>query len=308
VELTDLSIVNGCQTTVSLAEASDAAARDASVLARIVATPDSALVDKIIKFTNSQTPINVWDISARDRLQQRLQREMRELHPKWFYALRRGEFVALVDKSEYGRGASRRVLPFPKSAQFLAAVRGLPVEAYKDKARLFTTHKDRVFPHDTSVGDLLWSWHVGQAVERALAEYKERFGDDEPTAAILKRGARYFATAVTAELLRLRNGEDFISKVGVERLAHRALRDRLKKYANVGVAWYVSIIRTMVDAGSELPVLLRNVETSKVLRRRVAERMFEEEQAPAALKEKLPRLPGISGKAKRSRRASPETS
>lgn len=294
VELTDFSIVNGCQTTVSIGEASDAGARDASVLARVVAAPDPSLVDNIIRYTNSQTPINVWDISARDRLQQRLQREMSELDPKWFYALRRGEFETLPDKSEYGRGRDRRVLPFPQSAQYLAAVRGLPVEAYKDKARLFTAHKDRVFPHGTSVADLLWAWHIGQAVEAALKSFAGRFGDDPQTAALLKRGARFFSTAVTAHILRLRNGEDFISKVGIERLADRALLDRLGKYANIGVAWYVSIMRTMIEAGAELPVLLRNVETSTTIERRTAERMFEEEQAPDTLKEKLPLLPGIS--------------
>lgn len=294
VELTDFSVVNGCQTTVSLGEASAAAAREAAVLTRVVATPDPGLVDKIIRFTNSQTPINVWDISARDKVQLRLQRELDDLDPKWFYALRRGEFETLPNKSEYGKGAERRLLPFPQSAQFLAAVRGLPVEAYKDKAKLFTAHKDRVFPHDTSAADVLWSWYIGQSSEAALTEFSERFGDDEHTAAILKRGARYFAVAVVAHLLRLRNGDDFISKIAVSRLNDRALQDRLRKYANIGVTWYVSIVRSMMDAGSELPVLLRNVETSKELERRTAERLFEEEQAPEILKEKLPLLPGVT--------------
>jgi AIPR protein len=294
VKLTDFSIVNGCQTTVSLGEASDAATRDASVLARIVAAPEPELVDKIIRFTNSQTPINVWDISARDRLQQRLQRELGELDPKWFYALRRGELETRRDKNDYGRGDSRRVLPFPQSAQYLAAMRGMPVEAYKDKARLFTAHKDRVFPNDTSVSDLLWSWHVGRAVEDALKTYGGRFSEsDDRTAAILKRGARFFATAVTAHLLRLRNGNDFASKVPVDRLYDKALRDRLQKYANIGVAWYVSIMRTLMENGADLPVLLRNVHTARTLELRTEERLFEEEQAPDALDEKLPRLPGI---------------
>lgn len=104
---------------------------------------------------------------------------------------------------------------------------------------------------------------------------------------------------MTADLLRLRNGEDFIAKVSVNRLANNALRDRLKKYGTVGVSWYVGFMRAMMDAGSDLPVLLRNAETSKVIQHRTAERMFEEEQAPAALKEKLPLLPGTTAKTKR---------
>ena len=58
---------------MSIAEASDTAAGDVAVLARIVAAKPE-LVDRIIRFTNSQTPINVWDLSARDKTQQRLRK------------------------------------------------------------------------------------------------------------------------------------------------------------------------------------------------------------------------------------------
>ena len=63
----------------------------------------------------------------------------------------------------YGGGpyGKRRVLPFPSSAQFLASVRRLPVEAYKDKARLFTTHRDKVFPNEVKAPDVLWAWKLG---------------------------------------------------------------------------------------------------------------------------------------------------
>jgi len=152
-------------------------------------------------------------------------------------------------------------------SQISADIR-LRVPASCGSRGLFTAHKDRVFPHETSVADLLWSWHIGRAVEAALKSYAQRFGDDPQTAAILKRGARFFSTAVTAHMLRLRNGDDFISKVGIERLADRALQERLRKYANIGVAWYVSITRTMIESGAELPVLLRNVDTSKTIGRR----------------------------------------
>jgi hypothetical protein len=116
LDLTDFSIVNGCQTTVSIAEASATAAKEVSVVARVIAAEDPELVDKIIRYTNSQTPINVWDISARDKLQQRLRKDLSELDEPWFYALRRGELEALTDKEKFGKRGNRRILPFPLSS------------------------------------------------------------------------------------------------------------------------------------------------------------------------------------------------
>jgi hypothetical protein len=293
LDLTDFSIVNGCQTTVSIAEASDAAQQDVAVTARIIAAEDPELIERIIRFTNSQTPINVWDISARDKLQQRLRTELSKLDPPWFYALRRGELETLADKDKYGRRGERRVLPFPLSAQYLAAFRGLPVEAYKEKALLFTVHKDGVFPPDTEPRDLLWAWAVGQAVDRAIPAIREEMGGDDVAAAILKRGARFFVTAIVGELLRDRNGDDFVARVGVDNLFTNAMGERLRKYSMLGALFYVQIMRGFIHAGNDVGTLIRRPETAGSLIEGVRERLVGERLAPKAFDEKLPKLPGV---------------
>jgi hypothetical protein len=292
VDMTDFSVVNGCQTTVSIGEATDTAAKDVSVLARIVAANPN-LVDSIIRFTNSQTPIKLWDLSARDALQKRLQKELKELPNPWFYALRRGELETLPNKDDFGPYGKRRLLEFPLAAQFVAAMRGLPVEAYKDKARLFTTLRDKVFPNDTTGADVLWAWAIAQASQRAIDQYKASLSPDETVSAILRRGARFFVVASCAHLLRLRNGDEVFSKVSVERLTDKAMIDRLNKYALISVSWYVGIMRGLVASGNDLGTLLRNSDTSALLEQQVKERLFEQEVAPKALDEALPRLPGI---------------
>jgi hypothetical protein len=294
VELTDFSIVNGCQTTVSIGDTNETAARRVNVLARIVAANDSALIENIIRYTNSQTPISLWDISARDKLQQRLRRQLQELPSPWFYALRRGELETVVDRSLYGSPRNRRILQFPLSAQYLAAFRGCPVEAYKDKALLFSTHRTRVFPPDTEARDLLWAWAVGRAVEVAIPDIKEQLGDNEVVAAILKRGARFFATAVSAQLLRLQNGNDFVARVGISNLFGSTNSKRLAKYAAVGVLYYVSIMRELLARGEDLGRLIRNTDTPRLITDQVTERFAGERLAPRALAEKLPKLPGVS--------------
>jgi hypothetical protein len=258
----------------------------------VAAKPDR--VDSIIRYTNSQTPIAIWDISARDKVQQRLKRELQELDEPWFYALRRGEFETLPNKDDFGAYGARRVLPFPLSAQFLASLRGIPVEAYKDKARLFTVHKDKVFPNDVTAADVLWAWTVGQAVERAIKQYKTEFGVDETTGPILKRGARFFVTAVAGQLLRLRNGQDVVSKVDAKRVLDRAMTQRLHKYAYTATIYYAGIMREFIRTGSDLGALLKATDTASDLERRVRERFAEDKLAPKALEEKLPLLPGIA--------------
>ena len=293
VELTDFSIVNGCQTTVSIGTESKDAAREVSVLARIVAPTKQDLVEHIIRFTNSQSPIKMWDLSARDTLQKRVQRELDEMDEPWFYALRRGELDTLPDKDKFGPWGQRRVLEFPLTAQFLAALRGLPVEAYKDKARLFSKHKDVVFPNETKAGDVLWAWAVGEASERAIKNYKTKIGTDEIADAILRRGARFFVTSVAGQLLRSRNGDDVFAKVDGARVTDKAMAKRLDNYAALAVSYYVGIMRGVVEAGNELSNLLKSTDTSVVLEQRVKERLFEQELAPKAFDEALPLLPGI---------------
>ena len=298
VELTDFSIVNGCQTTVSIGTESDAAAQHVSVLARIVAPTKQDLVEHIIRFTNSQSPIKMWDLSARDTVQKRLQRELEEMDEPWFYALRRGELDTHPKKEKFGAWGQRRVLEFPLTAQFLAALRGLPVEAYKDKAKLFTKHKDDVFPNDTKADDLLWAWGVGQASERAIKAYKGKIGPDETAEAILRRGARFFVTAVAGQLLRFRNGADVFAKVDGERVTDKAMEQRLDNYAALAASYYVGIMRSLMEVGNELGTLLKNTDTSEILEQRVKERLFEQELAPKALDEALPLLPGIKKRTK----------
>lgn len=293
LNLSDFSVVNGCQTTVSIAEAGESAAKDVAVVARIIAADDPELIDRIIRFTNSQTPINVWDISARDKLQQQLRKELDELDEPWFYALRRGDFDALPDKRRYGKRGDRRVLGFPLGAQYLAAFRGLPVEAYKEKALLFTAHKSQVFPPDTTAEDLLWAWAVGQLTESAIPEIRDQLEDDELGIAILKRGARFFVVSIAAQLLRERNGEDFVARVGVENLFSKNMQSKLFKYAALATLFYVQIMRGLVSSAGDIGTRIRRPETAKEIEVGVRERLIAERLSPGALDERLPKLPGI---------------
>jgi hypothetical protein len=134
---------------------------------------------------------------------------------------------------------------------------------------------------------------VGEAVDGATPEIRDQMSGDEVAGAILKRGARFFVTAIAGQLLREQNGDDFVARVGVDNLFSNANKGRLKKYAMLAALYYVQIMRAFVLRGDDVGTLIRRPETAGDIEAGVRERLVGERLAPEALTEKLPKLPGI---------------
>src|SRR5438093_1666476 len=275
LRLSNFSIVNGCQTTVSLGNAASASA-DAEVLARFIAAPPR-LIDSIIFYTNSQTPIRGWELRSQDRLQKRLQSEMTDEPNRYYYALRRGEVRTLNpdERAKFTRDGRFHVIPHDMLAQFLAAFHGLPYVAYKDKGKIFSVHYEAVFPPDLRVEEALLTWRASEAADRVVSEALKRALDqgEELDSVILKRGGKLFTVAVISQMLSLRNGPNFINKLEREVVTSKATLDRLATYANVAVVWYVRATRQMVgEQGLQrLSAVLRTQDTYPQLRKAIDE-------------------------------------
>src|SRR5204862_5272909 len=93
---TNFSIVNGCQTTVALANAPTTALKDVRVLVRFIRASER-VIDSVITFNNSQNPIRLWDLNSQDKLQKKLKKDLATLPQPFFYALRRGETQKLTE-------------------------------------------------------------------------------------------------------------------------------------------------------------------------------------------------------------------
>lgn len=124
LKLSNFSIVNGCQTTVSIANAAADTVKKIRVLARFISAPERA-VDSIIRFTNSQNPIRLWDLSAQDKLQKRFKKELAALPQPFLYILRKSEARQFTpsDRLKYRRngwGPMCTIL-HDLNAQYLAA-------------------------------------------------------------------------------------------------------------------------------------------------------------------------------------------
>lgn len=263
IQLKNFSIVNGCQTTVSLANATTQAAKDSKVLVRFIASPES-VIDSIIRFTNSQNPIRLWDLNAQDKLQKRIRKELAELPKPYLYLLRKGEKRQLspADRKKYKRDGKLQVIQHDLNAQYLAALRGLPAIAYKDKGKVFSTHRDEVFPAQIRVEEVALAWQAGMVAKDLVKAELEAAAesDDQPRIAVLKRGATFFVLAAMGMLLHERNGNTFLNKLKSEVVGSKKTNKRLKNYAQIALEWHVEIASDLVDAGNEIASIVRSQE------------------------------------------------
>ena len=273
LELSNFSVVNGCQTTVSLTNADTA--DGAQVLVRFIAAPER-IVDSVIYYTNSQTPVKGWELRGQDKIQKRLQGQMGEGDSPWYYDVRRGETRALGgERARYTRDGKFHVIQHDVLGQFLAAFRGLPYVAYKDKGKIFSTHYDTVFPGDLTVEEALLAWRAGEVadIQVKTALHKAIENEDELDTVILKRGGKLFTVAVMSQLIAERNGATYIKHLKREVATSKKTLERLTVYAKVAVVWYLRATRQLVGDGGmqQLSSLLRTQDTYPQLRKAIDE-------------------------------------
>lgn len=261
LKLTNFSIVNGCQTTVSLASASAEALKDVRVLVRFIRASER-VIDSVITFNNSQNPIRLWDLNSQDKLQKKLKRELADLPQPYFYALRKGEMQKLTDaeRTKFRRDNKLQQIPHALNAQFLAAFRGLPAIGYKDKGKVFSVHRDEVFPPQIRAEELVLVWQAGKVAKDLVKKELEAalISGNAPRTAILKRGAPFFVLAIVGVLLHARNGQTFLNSLKAEVAASKATTRRLSNYATIALEWYVEVANELVTAGDEIASLVRS--------------------------------------------------
>jgi hypothetical protein len=276
VLLTNFSIVNGCQTAVSLAE-NDGISPDLAVLVRCIAAT-SEILDNVIRFTNSQNPIRTWDIASQEKTQRRLKNEFGALKKPWIYQTRRGDRPDGNLKKFRERG-KLRLIRIDHAGQMMAAFRGKPVLAYKHKAFIFSRNHDEVFPPDVKVTEVLFAWICGELAKEAVRQQTKK---GEANARVLKKGGTLFSLAVMAEVLKCRNGATYLSSLKEEVVNSNRLRERLNKYANYAVLAYLSAFHDEAEVQKqELSTLVRQKEFfDKVLQRVV--RQIERESLNAS--------------------------
>jgi hypothetical protein len=262
LELENFSIVNGCQTTVALARNSENLTDEVQVLMKVLRPPET-LIDPIIRYTNSQNQMKVWDILSQDRVQRRLQNEFSKLTKPYYYVLRKGELPVLSkeEKKKYRDDGKMRTIKHDILAQYLAAFSGNPWAAYREKSLLFTKYYDQVFPPELRVEEALFVWLAGELITGEVHKAMREAADEkrEDRVKTLKRGGRLFALGCFGLIADLRNSPDFRRSITEERIVSKRAQQRLSKYARIATLWYADAARDLIQlTDKELGLLIRS--------------------------------------------------
>ncbi len=188
IKISNIQIVNGCQTSMTLKEASNAGKLDfkTKVLLKVFATQNKQFVDKITQTTNSQNAISSRDLSSNDQIQ----RDLEDLFKSrgYYYERKPGQFNDL-DKNE-----RRKILSNEKVGQsLLAVVKHLPAIAMAQRSKLWTDfYYEDVF--GSRVEELLVSYLIyAYCLDRSKALRNPVEGIDE---VILKYGNFHLARVI----------------------------------------------------------------------------------------------------------------
>lgn len=158
IELKNIQIVNGGQTSNALFEASKIAPEklaDVLVLIRIIETKSQSVSLSIAESTNSQTPIKTRDLRSNDDTQKKLEEAFESM----------GLYYERKDRQHTSREKSQRVDALTAGQAHLAYGLELPEVAKKDRGRIFSDLYDQVFSDDLLADDLLVALRLLEKIE-----------------------------------------------------------------------------------------------------------------------------------------------
>jgi hypothetical protein len=145
IELDGVTVVNGCQSLLTLHEHEAMVSDHLRLLVKVVQVErHTDLADKITYRSNNQNPVDIRDQRSTDPVQRDLQEQMKDRYGSLlFYAIRQGE-----------RSTAPKNLDNKTAAQFLMAVYlREPWNAVR-KVRLFDTDYRRIFDHTVTADKL----------------------------------------------------------------------------------------------------------------------------------------------------------
>ena len=166
----NFQIVNGCQTTVTLAGQESSILDETLVDLKLVVAGVS-LAEDIATSSNSQTALRARDYVSFEHQQRRLETDFAKLQPPWYYEIKQGYWRFVLSdkqKARYKTGARKRHIEVQPLAQASLAFRGYPAEALDRVRFVFQGIRsqeerewyDGAFPKEVKAQQLLLPWQV----------------------------------------------------------------------------------------------------------------------------------------------------
>jgi hypothetical protein len=173
IDLTNVQIVNGGQTSNALFEAhrqDPDKVRDVLVLGRIYETRNRDITSEIAEATNSQTPINTRDLRSNDDIQKKLEESFRD----------QGLYYERKHRQHHAQPKKKRVDALSAGQALLAYALGYPEVAKKDRARVFRDLYDSVFNNDLTTQQLLVPLQLYAKIQTTKREMQRKVKKGEP--------------------------------------------------------------------------------------------------------------------------------
>ncbi len=205
LKITGISIVNGAQTTGSIANLGQTPSSDLQVAIRFVKLNKDAIIANVVRFNNSQNKLQAADFRSTDSIQERLRTEFDSIPDAEYEGGRRGGASDAIKRSKF-------TLPSYTVVQSLAAFHGDPVTAYDKKSELWTNEKNyrQIFTDRTTARHIVFCYSLLSAVNDWKLELSQKQKSDplsltniENTslAFLNKKGANYLLVHVISQCM-----------------------------------------------------------------------------------------------------------
>lgn len=199
LELSGIAIVNGAQTTGSLAS-SEADLTSVSIMARFVKCTSSETIRRIIRFNNRQNKVEAVDFRSNDSVQVRLRSEFEALGSLSYSGGRRGGIDDII------RRPGELDLPATTASQALAAFHGDPNLAYNRKSEIWDSDQQygRFVWGATTAAHMLLCYSLVKTIDqhklklRKIPEKKRTQPEANQLEYLSQRGATYLLVAAIA--------------------------------------------------------------------------------------------------------------
>lgn len=275
------SIVNGCQTTVSLSRAIDGNpdAGEAQVLVRVVGAKKALLTD-IVRYNNTQNPVKLSAVRLLDPIQESLRSAFSGIN--YSYAPKQ-EGAKTVKNSKR--------IELDRITQYLAAMSDDTIlEAVAKKIELFDRSYKSIFPRGLKPERVMLAWLIAQEVEAERALLLESCDpkSDPVMKAILGIHGTPWGIYVANALID-HSGSD-MSKLNLKRMNSSEFKAALAKYAKKAMELYSELavnIVTTDDPTVNIRNELRTKPFLEKLKRNLSLRMAK------ASSWKLPKLNAV---------------
>lgn len=207
LEIRGISIINGAQTSGALGESGKESVKDAKVLCRIVSSENSALVNKIIRYNNTQNKIIASDKRSNETVFKSLAKEF-ESHG-----------ITFVIRRSSGRNPRDSIVA-SDIGRVLAAFHGDPQLGYRNPSNIFDDDKTfrKVFPTEITASHICLVVALAKAYDNIKLRLKTKVANEEATGiegqmfnVLQFTSSRYFITYVIGYISEQLQGQRIVN-------------------------------------------------------------------------------------------------